>query len=51
MGNGDQFFKNASKRLDVDANGTFDVVAHGSTQKIEVMGTSKNLPAPWHMDR
>ena len=37
MGNGDQFFKNASKRLDVDAGGTFDVVAHGSTQKIEVM--------------
>ena len=37
MGNSDQFFKNASKRLDVDANGTFDVVAHGSTQRIEVV--------------
>lgn len=37
MGSNDQFFKNAAKRGDIDANGTFDVVAHGSTQKIEVM--------------
>ncbi|MGL5632255.1 MAG: hemagglutinin repeat-containing protein, partial [Azovibrio sp.] len=37
MGSSDQFFINASKRLDVDANGFFDVVAHGSTHKIEVM--------------
>jgi filamentous hemagglutinin len=37
MGDSDQFYKNALKRVDIDPNGTFDVVAHGSTQKIEFM--------------
>ena len=37
MGNGDQFFKNAAKRADIDPNGSFDVIAHGSAQNIEVM--------------
>jgi hypothetical protein len=36
-GNGDQFFKNAAKRADIDPNGSFDVIAHGSAQNIEVM--------------
>lgn len=36
MGDADQFFKNASRRLDIDAEGFFDVVAHGSTKKIEI---------------
>ena len=36
MGNTDLFFKNASKRTDVDPDGFFDVIAHGSTQKIEI---------------
>ncbi|WP_254780421.1 DUF637 domain-containing protein, partial [Pseudomonas azotoformans] len=36
MGDADQFFKNASKRTDIDAEGFFDVVAHGSKQKIEI---------------
>ena len=33
----DQFFKNAAKRTDIDPNGSFDVIAHGSAQNIEVM--------------
>ncbi len=37
MGNGDQFFKNAAKRTDIDPNGSFDVIAHGSAQNIEVL--------------
>jgi hypothetical protein len=37
MGSKDQFFKNASRRLDIDSNGSFDVVAHGSTQQIEII--------------
>jgi filamentous hemagglutinin len=37
MGSTDLFFKNASKRSDVDADGFFDVIAHGSTQKIEIV--------------
>ena len=37
MGESDQFFKNVSKRSDIDSNGYFDVIAHGSTQKIEVV--------------
>ncbi|MGP8544168.1 DUF637 domain-containing protein, partial [Pseudomonas protegens] len=37
MGDADQFFKNASKRSDIDADGFFDVVAHGSKQKIEIV--------------
>lgn len=37
MGNSDQFFKNASKRPDVYPNGMVDVIAHGSSQNIEVM--------------
>jgi hypothetical protein len=37
MGNGDQFFKNAAKRVDIDPNGSFDVIAHGNSQNIEVM--------------
>ncbi|WP_248842656.1 DUF637 domain-containing protein, partial [Pseudomonas syringae group genomosp. 3] len=37
MGESDQFFKNVSKRSDIDSNGYFDLIAHGSTQKIEVV--------------
>ena len=37
MGDKDLFFKNASKRLDIDPNGMFDVVAHGSSQSIEIL--------------
>ena len=37
MGGDDQFLKNASKRLDIDPNGKFDVIAHGSTHRIEIM--------------
>ncbi|WP_445571470.1 VENN motif pre-toxin domain-containing protein [Pseudomonas sp. E102] len=37
MGDTDLFFKNASKRSDVDADGFFDVIAHGSKQKIEIV--------------
>ncbi|WP_426338563.1 hemagglutinin repeat-containing protein [Pseudoduganella sp. S-14] len=37
MGGEDQFLKNASKRLDIDPNGKFDVIAHGSTHQIEIM--------------
>lgn len=33
----DDFYLNAAKRSDIDPNGTFDVVAHGSTHQIEVM--------------
>ncbi|WP_259758239.1 hemagglutinin repeat-containing protein [Pseudomonas sp. GCEP-101] len=37
MGDSDQFFKNASLRKEIDPDGFFDVVAHGSRQKIEVV--------------
>ena len=40
MGDKDRFFQNASKRPDIDPNGNFDVIAHGSSHMIEVM-TSK----------
>ncbi|MDK1398377.1 hypothetical protein QN071_23140 [Pseudomonas protegens] len=37
MGDAEQFFKYASKRSDIDADGFFDVVAHGSKKKIEIV--------------
>jgi len=37
MGNSDQFFKNAANRADIDPNGMFDVVAHGTSTNIEIM--------------
>ncbi|WP_455911152.1 hemagglutinin repeat-containing protein [Pseudomonas putida] len=45
MGESDQFFKNVSKRSDIDSNGYFDVIAHGSTQKIEVVTSSGTIMA------
>jgi hypothetical protein len=36
MDGGDRFFLNASKRTDIDPNGFFDVIAHGSPTKIEI---------------
>lgn len=36
MTDSDQFFVNASKRPDVDPDGFFDVVAHGSPNKIQI---------------
>jgi uncharacterized Zn-binding protein involved in type VI secretion len=36
MKQNDTFFRNASKRTDVDPNGYFDVIAHGSPNKIQV---------------
>jgi hypothetical protein len=36
MRGNDRFFLNASNRADVDANGTFDVVAHGAPNKIQI---------------
>jgi hypothetical protein len=40
MGDSDQFFIYASKRVDIDSNGFFDVVAHGNYKEIEIMTTS-----------
>lgn len=37
MAKTDQFYLNASRRVDIDPNGAFDVIAHGSTHQIEVM--------------
>ncbi|OLU29573.1 DUF637 domain-containing protein [Pseudomonas sp. PA27(2017)] len=45
MGSKDQFFKNASNRADVDPDGFFDVVAHGSQQKIEITTPSGTIMA------
>jgi len=36
MSDSDRFFNNISKRSDVDPNGYFDVVAHGSPNKIQI---------------
>jgi hypothetical protein len=36
MSDSDKFFQNASKRSDIDSNGLFDVVAHGSPNKIKI---------------
>ncbi|GAA6154321.1 hypothetical protein NBRC116587_37440 [Pseudoteredinibacter isoporae] len=36
MEGSDRFFLNASKRPDVDPDGYFDVVAHGSPNKIQI---------------
>ncbi len=36
MANTDQFFLNARNRVDIDPNGYFDVVAHGSANKIQI---------------
>ncbi len=36
MADSDRFFLNASKRSDVDPDGFFDVVAHGSPNKIQI---------------
>jgi hypothetical protein len=36
MSNSDRFFLNASKRPDIDPKGFFDVVAHGSPNKIQI---------------
>ena len=46
MGRTDSFYLNASRRSDIDPNGVFDVIAHGSTQQIEVMtGSGKVILA------
>lgn len=37
MSSSDKFFTNASKRSDIDPNGMFDVIAHGSSTNIEIM--------------
>jgi hypothetical protein len=37
MASNDRFYLNASRRADIDPNGAFDVIAHGSTHEIEVM--------------
>ncbi|MGJ0427886.1 DUF6861 domain-containing protein [Methylobacter sp.] len=36
MADSDRFFINASKRTDIDPDGYFDVVAHGSPNKIQI---------------
>ena len=36
MSDSDGFFRNASNRLDIDPDGYFDVVAHGSSHKIQI---------------
>ena len=44
MDKNDRFFKNVSNRSDVDANGSLDIIAHGSADKIEVnISGSKTL--------
>ena len=37
MGDKDLFFRNAANRADIDPNGALDVIAHGSSQNIEVL--------------
>jgi filamentous hemagglutinin len=37
MSNSDRFFVNAANRPDIDPNGTFDVVAHGTDQQIQIV--------------
>jgi len=37
----DKFYKNISKRKDIDPNGYFDVIAHGQSDKIEINTGSK----------
>ncbi len=37
MAGTDRFYLNAARRADIDPNGAFDVIAHGSTHEIEVM--------------
>jgi hypothetical protein len=40
MGNSDNFYRFASRRSDIDPNGHFDVIAHGTSSEIEIL-TSK----------
>jgi hypothetical protein len=37
MGGEDQFFKNVANRADINPNGFFDVIAHGNSQRIELL--------------
>ena len=36
MGDADQFFRNARNRPDIDPNGYFDVIAHGTSSRIQI---------------
>ena len=36
MKNGDRFLKNAANRAEIDPNGSFDVIAHGLPNKIQI---------------
>lgn len=43
MDSDDAFLKNISKRTDIDANGYFDIVAHGTSNGIQVTHNGKKI--------
>jgi filamentous hemagglutinin len=47
MSETDFFFQNASKRLDIDPNGFFDVIARGNANVVEIMTAN----GPWLVDQ
>ena len=49
MRKNEQFNKNISKRIDVDPNGVFDVIAHGDPNKIEININGKVHKVSWRV--
>ena len=49
MRKNEQFNKNISKRMDVDPNGVFDVIAHGNHNKIEINVNGKVYMVSWRV--
>lgn len=45
----EQFNKNISKRIDVDPNGVFDVIAHGDPKNIQINVNGRQHEVSWRV--
>ena len=49
MKKNEQFNKNISKRIDVDPNGVFDVIAHGDPENIQIIVNGRQHEVSWRV--
>ena len=49
MKKNEQFNKNISKRIDVDPNGVFDVIAHGDPENIQINVNGRQHEVSWRV--
>ena len=49
MRKNEQFNKNISKRIDVDPNGVFDVIAHGDPKNIQINVNGRQHEVSWRV--